>query len=195
MSSSSNTFIQSSDSESESEDLTPSTMGVAAYLAALDEQSKKNSGRSLGGPRVTIYDQPWRPLGATLSRDVNGHNNDCVIAAFRTAKPGVNDVAVTSLVTSTEQGISRAASVYGMRKIAPAMLSSILPDTTTEMRKGGRRAFINAPALGGHGGRHYHAYTAIGVDKATGKIIAWDTDNDHADLKLVPIELIWLAYA
>ena len=123
-----------------------------------------------------------RPSGATLSRDVSGHNQDCVIAAFRTVKPGINDLDLASQMTNTEEGIAKVAQVYGMSKIEPDKLPTVLQK--------GRRAFINAPSLGDPS--RYHA--AIGLD-ASGKIIAWDPDNDHADLKLVPVKLVWLAYA
>lgn len=158
-------------------------MSKSDYLAALDKQAEKPE-KPLGGPRVTTSKHQFRPTGATISKQVNGHNNDCVLAAFRTVKPGINDDALVMKMTSTEEGIALVAHVYGMRTVSKKVL--------VETLRSGGRAFINVPALGGGG---YHAYAALGIDVETGKIIAWDTDNNHADIKLVPIELVWLAYA
>lgn len=182
-------FFANSSSSSGEESRSGSPNAVidpTAYLAALDQRTASQTVSPLGGARVTPYQGPLpKPRDAKTSWTVSGNNSECVLAAFRTAKPGINDSELVSTMTSTEGGIAQVARVYDMRPIDPSQLA-------VELQKG-KRAFINAPSLGGAAGR-YHAYTAIGVDPATGKIIAWDTDNDHADLKLVPIELIWLAY-
>ncbi|HET6254628.1 MAG TPA: hypothetical protein VFE32_11165 [Puia sp.] len=157
---------------------------VAGYLEDLDKRAKEGPKGPLGGiPRITTSSfKP--PAGAVTSKSVNKNNNECVLAAFRSAKPGVNDRDLLDKMTSTEEGIAMTGKVYGMVKISAADLKGIL--------KAGKRAFINAPAMEGSG---YHAYAAFGIDDKTGKIIAWDPDNTHADVKLVPFELVISAYA
>jgi len=87
-------------------------------------------------------------------------------------------------LTSEESAIEYLAGQYGLSKVHPSDLPMYLRD--------GKRAFINAESLDGNG---YHAYAALGIDQKTGKIIAWDTDSNHANIKLVPTEKVWLAYA
>ena len=59
-----------------------------------------------------------------------------------------------------------------------------------KVRTGGQ-AFIQAAALQGHGS---HAYCAIGYDSASNCILAWATDNNHINVKAVPVELIDTQY-
>jgi hypothetical protein len=156
-------------------------MPKSEFLAALDRMAKLPS-KPLGPPRIRRAEKQFVPKSAVISKNINGNNNDCVIAAFRTARPGVDDTAIIRTVTSTEDGINLVARVYGMRSIEPRLLPQFL--------KTGKTAFINAHSLGG---ASYHAYAALGMDES-GMVIAWDTDNDEHDIKLIPIELIWLAF-
>jgi len=151
------------------------------YLEQLSQQAPM---APLGGPRISIAPNQFEPEDAVHSMQVAGHNNDCVLAAFRTVKPKINDSSLVDKMTSTEEGIKRVAYTYSMNRIDQEQLRMLLTS--------GKRAFITAGALYGQG---YHAYAALGLDQKTGKVIAWDTDFTQRDIKLVPFELIHLIYA
>jgi hypothetical protein len=81
-----------------------------------------------------------------------------------------------------------------MERVTAADLPRILPTVRFGAfpPEGAPRVFITAPALLGKG---RHAYAAIGIDANSGKIIAWDPDNDHQNLKAVPMSLVRQAFA
>jgi hypothetical protein len=163
-------------------------MSEAERMRLLEQLNQPSQGLAapLGGPRITVAPPELQkiPKGAVHSRQVNGHNNDCVLAAFRTVKSGVDDNSLMNSMTSTEDGIATVAQVYNM--------NSISSDELVTRLNRGQRAFINAHALSG---KSYHAYAALGIDVTTGKVIAWDTDSTQQNIKLVPIDLIWKIYA
>lgn len=139
---------------------------------------------------------------AYVSSSVAGSNQDCVIAAFRTAKGRqLDENSISGFNTSTDEGIAVVARIYGMSRIRRDELRRLLPELSPNEppKADARRAFIQAPAVSGMSGR-YHAYAAIGIHSRTGKIIAWDTDSVEqeargAKFKLVPFSLVELAYA
>lgn len=153
---------------------------------------------------VTRY-RDWlnkRPPWACISTDIAGSNQDCVLAAFRSASSRkVDESSINRLNTSSDDGIRFVARLYGMGRISSEQLMSLLPRIepqqiskyTQGTNPKARRAFIQAPALDGVRGR-YHAYAAVGIDTKTKKVIAWDPDENHRDFKLVPPSLIELIF-
>lgn len=180
----------------------PARMTSAEMLEALN-RPVTNRGPLL--PKITLY-PGWvrsKPVWAIGSQQVEGSNQDCVIAAFRSAKgESRNESPLDGRMTSTDEGIRAVAALYGMREIQARDLENNLPkvdrnqqwqEYATKIDPNHKRAFIQAPALYG-GPRNYHAYAAFAIDRETRKVIAWDPDNNHLDLKLVPISLIKLTF-
>jgi hypothetical protein len=145
---------------------------------------------------VTKYGNPFTPSNAYISGQIVNSNQDCVLAAFRTVQRGVpaRESEFNGVETSTSEAIERVASAYGMERVTAADLPRILPTVRFGAfpPEGAPRVFITAPALLGKG---RHAYAAIGIDANSGKIIAWDPDNEHQNLKAVPMSLVRQAFA
>lgn len=147
-------------------------------------------------PAITNYLHSYRPDGVWDSRQIAGSNQDCVLAAFRSVKRGVaeGESRFASMMTSRSEDIANLAQVYHMELVGPETLPSFLPALGDRQRPpyGATRAFISTRAASGPG---RHAYAAIGFDTKSGKIVAWDPDDNEKNLKLVPMSFIVKAYA
>lgn len=178
-------------------------------LAMLEQREKeaKAGGNAAVPPQalqdaVTKYPH-WgrdRPKWGWGSEDIDGSNQDCVLAAFRSVKGAkAGESAVSSLATSTDEGIRTVARIYEMKEIAIGTLRRELPRIRpSEIKKYTEssehtRAFVQAPAIDNKKGR-YHAYAAIGIDHDSRKVIAWDPDASDLDLKLIPQSLIEMIF-
>lgn len=164
-------------------------------LAQLDAQGGSKDRRPLRDV-ITRYMHSFRPDFAYSSGEVVKSNNDCVLAALRTVKKKKPDqeAAFVNKMTSHPEVIEELAAAYHMKTVAAERLREILPTLKPKEKpaKNANRAYISTPA---ESGPNLHAYAAIGVDAETGKIIAWDPDDNHQDLKLVPLSLIRSAFA
>ncbi|WP_206954900.1 hypothetical protein [Trinickia acidisoli] len=200
----SNEVVSSEDSSDVSLQSPPVRKTTREWLADLDAASTSTAVRRPLMDVVTRYPK-WdgqKPIWARSSKEIGGSNYDCVLAAFRSAKgKTLDESAVSNLNTSEDRNIRKVAQIYGMREIKGRDLKAQLPnvspneiDRYTESNSPKhRRAFIQTPALDNAPGR-YHAYAAIGIDSETDKVIAWDPDADHLDLKLVPLSLIEMTF-
>jgi len=147
-------------------------------------------------PAITNYLRSYRPDGAWDSKQIAGSNQDCVLAAFRSVKRGIaeGESRFASKMTSRSEDIASLAQAYHMESVDRETLPSFLPALMDRQGPpaGATRAFISTRAASGPG---RHAYAAIGVDTKTGKIVAWDPDDNEKNLKLVPMSFIIKAYA
>jgi hypothetical protein len=174
----------------------------------VQREKEAKAGGSSGVPRQVLLDAVtkyphWdgdRPEWGWGSKDIGGSNQDCVLAAFRSVKgQKAEESAVSSLATSTDQGIRTVARIYEMREITIETLRRELPRIRpSEIEKymapsKHTRAFVQAPAMDNKRGS-YHAYAAIGIDRDSRKVIAWDPDASHLNLKLIPQSLIEMIF-
>ncbi|MGN6232616.1 MAG: hypothetical protein ACTHNZ_15815 [Trinickia sp.] len=147
-------------------------------------------------PAITNYLRSYRPDGSWDSKQIAGSNQDCVLAAFRSVKRGIaeGESRFASKMTSRSEDIASLAQAYHMESVDRETLPSFLPALMDRQGPpaGATRAFISTRAASGPG---RHAYAAIGVDTKTGKIVAWDPDDNEKNLKLVPMSFIIKAYA
>jgi hypothetical protein len=145
---------------------------------------------------ITRYLYNFRPDFAYSSGQIVKSNNDCVLASLRTVKrrTPAEEADFADKVTSLPNVIKELVAAYRMQAVSVDRLRGILPTLKPNERpaRNANRVFISTPAEAGSG---LHAYAAIGVDAETGKIIAWDPDDKHQDLKLVPLSLIRSAFA
>ena len=178
-------------------------------LAMVVQREKEaKAGGSSTVPRQALQDAVrkyphWnrgKPKWAWGSEDIDGSNQDCVLAAFRSVKgEKAGESAVNSRATSTDQGIRTVAQIYEMREIKIETLRRELPRIRpSEIGKymassEHTRAFVQAPAMDNKRGS-YHAYAAIGIDHDSRRVIAWDPDASELNLKLIPQSLIEMIF-
>jgi hypothetical protein len=196
--------VVSASSDSEQSQVLSPVRTTAEWLEALSQPATASGSRGPLLDVVTRYPH-WpavKPPWAWTSKQIGGSNQDCVLAAFRSASSRARDESsMSGFNTSSDDGIRAVARLYGMSSIKATQLRErlppIAPNQIRQYMGAGNpktsRAFIQAPALDNKAGR-FHAYAALGIDSQTHKVIAWDPDADHADLKLVPISLIELTF-
>ncbi len=161
----------------------PPAFDAADYLrqlAAMDEERRREPAPLPTRVRATDRRRPPRTF---TSNDITRNSNqECVLAAFASATGHVN-AEYLNRMTATEEGMAGVASSEGMHEGTTDELIPVL--------QAGGRAVITAPALYGAG---YHAYCAFGWDEQTQCVLAWDPDNEHADVKAVPRDLIYKVF-
>jgi hypothetical protein len=153
-------------------------------LADLERTQKRQPVHELRRRVKCAQDKPPQPH--YCSKDIDGRSNqECVLAAFATvcgmSKSDLDGFRLqyANQVTSLDKVMSMIALKLG--------LSPLDQDGLMAALQKGKRVFLRAPALEGGG---YHAYCAFACDTSSKYVAAWDPDNDHQDVKAIPIEMV-----